>query len=128
MLAGAVPAQAGWQPPELVDARTVQMDGRLGEAYQKGVARIGKAPYDVSYVRSDLTFEQKRAYTNYSGDVSGRFLELASLTTPPAGRNQPSWPACSRPSRTTKRKMVIMVSKWTGVSQLTTPCRLASRK
>jgi hypothetical protein len=32
---------------------------------------------------SDVSFKVKRIFTNYSGDVSGRFLELGVLTSPP---------------------------------------------
>ena len=81
--------EAAWQRPMTVDARTVSMGGRLGEAFDKGLARIAKAPYMVDWLRADVSFETKRAYINYSGDVSGRFLELASLTTPP-GRKEPA--------------------------------------
>ncbi len=68
----------------LPDAKDVQLIGRLGAAYDQCVQRLGQDPYrSLVYLRSDLTFEMKRSFTNYSGDISGRFLEIASLTSPP---------------------------------------------
>ncbi|MHB8953189.1 MAG: beta-L-arabinofuranosidase domain-containing protein [Pirellulaceae bacterium] len=72
---------AKWQLPH---AHDVQLGGGLGEAYRQGVARLSLDPYrSVEYLRSDLSFEVKRPFTNYSGDISGRFLEIACLTSPP---------------------------------------------
>lgn len=77
----------GWVLPSAAD---VQLGGTLGQAYQRGVARLGEDPYrSAVYLRSDLTFEVKRPFTNFSGDISGRFLEIASLTSP-AGQLQPA--------------------------------------
>jgi DUF1680 family protein len=64
------------------------MGGELGEALRRGVERLGRAPYTAAWLRADISFEVNRIFTNYSGDVSGRFLELASLTAP-KGRRQP---------------------------------------
>ncbi len=70
-----------WQLPA---AQDVQLGGELGEAYQQGVARLSLEPYRaVEYLRSDLSFEMKRPFTNYSGDISGRFLEIACFVTCP---------------------------------------------
>ena len=68
----------------LPDARNVDLHGQLGAAYDQCVRRLGQDPYrSLVYLRSDLSFEMKRSFTNYSGDISGRFLEIASLTSPP---------------------------------------------
>ena len=68
----------------LPDARDVELRGRLGEAFDQCVRRLAQDPYrSLVYLRSDLSFEMKRSFTNYSGDISGRFLEVASLTSPP---------------------------------------------
>jgi DUF1680 family protein len=76
----------GWNLP---GAAEVQLGGALGEAYERGVARLAEDPYrSVVYLRSDLTFEIERSFTNYSGDISGRFLEIATLTSP-AGTRSP---------------------------------------
>jgi len=76
------PASAGlgWILPA---ARDVELGGSLGKAYRRGVARLDEDPYrSAVYLRSDLSFEMQRSFTNYSGDISGRFLEIASLTSP----------------------------------------------
>ncbi len=77
---------AQWRLPAASD---VQLGGELGEAYRQGVARLSLDPYrSVEYLRSDLSFEMNRPFTNYSGDISGRFLEIACLTSPP-GKLEP---------------------------------------
>jgi DUF1680 family protein len=73
----------------LPDARDVQLRGPLRATFDQCVRRLGQDPYrSLVYLRSDLSFEMKRSFTNYSGDISGRFLEVASLTSPP-GRMAP---------------------------------------
>ncbi len=68
----------------LADAREVQLGGILGEAYQRGVSRLSEDPYrSAAYLRSDFSFETNRIFVNYSGDISGRFIEIASLISPP---------------------------------------------
>jgi hypothetical protein len=80
------PSAAGWRFPE---AREVDLRGPLGEAYRKGVERLRLDPYrSASFLRADISFEMKRVFTNYSGDISGRFIEIATLTSPP-GRMTP---------------------------------------
>lgn len=70
-------------------ASQVALGGPWGEACARGVRRLGEDPYrSLVYLRSDLTFEMKRSFTNFSGDVSGRMLEIGSLTSP-AGKPQP---------------------------------------
>ncbi len=73
---------ASWPAVTLAPAREVTLSGPLGEALQHGVARLAKPPYTEPWLRADVSFELQRIFTNYSGDVSGRFLELASLTSP----------------------------------------------
>ncbi len=68
----------------LPTAHEVELGGQLGEAYRQSVTRLSLDPYrSVVYLRSDLSFEMQRPFTNYSGDISGRFLEIASLTSLP---------------------------------------------
>lgn len=85
--AGAAPCTAqvapgAWTKVDLPPASRVWMGGRLGDALRRGVERLGRAPYTAPWLRADVSFETNRIFTNYSGDVSGRFIELASLTTP----------------------------------------------
>ena len=77
-----------WPAVTLAPARETTLSGPLGESLRRGVARLAKPPYTESWLRADVSFEVNRIFTNYSGDVSGRFLELASLTSPP-GRFSP---------------------------------------
>jgi hypothetical protein len=65
------------------------MGGEPGEALSRGVARLGLPPYTAAWLRADVSFEMQRIFTNYSGDASGRFIELASLTSP-KGVRRPS--------------------------------------
>lgn len=84
MLGGGV-ARAAEPAPRwnLPESREVKLGGALGEAYQRGVKRLGEDPYQsVEFLRSDVSFEMERWFTNYSGDISGRFLEAASMTSP----------------------------------------------
>lgn len=77
--AGETIAATDWRLPQACD---VQLGGPLGEAYRRGVERLGEDPYrSVPYLRSDVSFEVDRIFTNYSGDISGRFLEIATLTS-----------------------------------------------
>ncbi|MCY2987581.1 MAG: glycoside hydrolase family 127 protein [Planctomycetota bacterium] len=79
--------QQAWMLPE---ARDVQLGGPIGEAYRRGQERLSQDPYrSAAFLRSDFSFEQKRIFTNYSGDISGRFIEIASLTAP-AGKMSPN--------------------------------------
>lgn len=64
-------------------AHDVQLGGTLGEAYHRSVDRLAEDPYQsVAFLRADVSFEMKRIFTEYSGDISGRFMEIASLTSP----------------------------------------------
>ena len=71
-----------WPTITLVPPREVTLSGPLGESLGRGVARLAQPPYTEPWLRADVSFEVERVFTNYSGDVSGRFLELASLTSP----------------------------------------------
>ena len=94
LLLPALPAAAaGWVRPAPADFRQVAMEGPLGEASGRATVRLGKPPYTLGWLRADLSFEQKRQFTNFSGDVSGRFLEVASLTSPVGGMLPETLPA-----------------------------------
>jgi hypothetical protein len=79
-----------WPAVTLAPAREVTLSGPLGESLQRGVDRLAKPPYTETWLRADVSFEINRIFTNYSGDASGRFLELASLTSPPGQSLPPS--------------------------------------
>jgi DUF1680 family protein len=78
----AAEVTAEWPTVTLAPAREVTLSGPLGAALHRGVARLSQPPYTEPWLRADVSFEVERIFTNYSGDVSGRFLELASLTSP----------------------------------------------
>lgn len=90
ILAATRLVQAGWdwQDVTLARAEETKLYGAEGEMLDKGVARLSLAPYETEWVLSDVSFAIKRAFTNYSGDVSGRYIELAALTSP-AGQMSP---------------------------------------
>jgi DUF1680 family protein len=89
-----------WPVVTLALASQVTLSAMPGDSLNRGVARLAKPPYTVPWLRADVSFEINRIFTNYSGDVSGRFLELASLTTPPG---QTSPPALSEMLKTVVR-------------------------
>jgi len=96
VIARATPAKAvcaeslrPWPRVTLPTPAAVALDGTLSEALERGVARLSKNPYTVPWLLADVTFQVKREWTNYSGDVSGRFIELAALSSP-AGRQSPA--------------------------------------
>ena len=77
----------------LPEAREVELGGSLGEAYGRGVKRLSLPPYDSpAYLRSDFSFETNRIFVNYSGDISGRFLQISSLVSPPGQMTPPTLP------------------------------------
>lgn len=76
----AFAAGGSWRPPRMVEPARVEMGGEWGRSYQRGVERIGRDPFTAPFVLADVNFGVKRWFINYSGDTSGRFLELASLT------------------------------------------------
>lgn len=67
----------------LTPPQNVKLSGNLGQDFQQGVHRIALAPYTTNWLLSDVSFQVDRIFTNYSGDVSGRFLELAALVSKP---------------------------------------------
>lgn len=71
-----------WKDINLADARKTSLYGHEGDMLNKGVARIAFSPYETQWVLSDVSFAIKRIFTNYSGDISGRYIELAALTSP----------------------------------------------
>ena len=43
------------------------------------MARIHQHPYTPLFLRSDVSFEMPRVFNSFSGDVSGRYIELLSI-------------------------------------------------
>ena len=60
----------------------IQWRGAFGRAYQKAIHRLSEDPINnVDFILADVNFNQERRFTNYSGDISGRFIEVASLSS-----------------------------------------------
>lgn len=56
--------------------------GFLGTRYKQSLDRLCSQPIDnVPFVLDDVNFNQKRRFYNFSGDISGRYIEVASLTS-----------------------------------------------
>ncbi len=72
-----------WHRPALPEPLTVKLSGLIGDAFERGVSRLGQEPYTAPFILADVSFSTNRWFTNYSGDISGRFLELASLVSFP---------------------------------------------
>lgn len=46
---------------------------------QRILKRLQGPEFNEQFLIADLDFNQERWFTNYSGDISGRFLEIMSL-------------------------------------------------
>ncbi len=66
----------------LLSPKEVELRGALGDSLRRGVARLAEEPFTVDWLLADVSFKMNRIFTNYSGDASGRFIELATLTSP----------------------------------------------
>ena len=74
-------AEATRPGPEwfLPDAGEVQLGGAAGEAWDLGGRRLALPPYDSPvFLRADFSFETNRVFVNYSGDISGRFIQIVA--------------------------------------------------
>ncbi len=81
-----VPKTGAFGGEKLVFAASndVGWGGFLGARYQKSLDRLSQEPIDkVDFVLADVNFNQERRFTNYSGDISGRYIEIASLASRP---------------------------------------------
>ena len=81
MVAASVGFATDWPKITLASPSDAELGGALGEALQRGVERLSQDPYTADWVLADVSLKVGRIFTNYSGDVSGRFLELAALTS-----------------------------------------------
>ncbi len=60
----------------------VNLGGFFGTRYRQSLERLSKEPIDVvDFVIDDVNFNQKRRFFNYSGDISGRYIEICSLAS-----------------------------------------------
>ncbi len=63
------------------------LKGSIGEMEQRILKRLQGPEFNEQFLIADLDFNQERWFTNYSGDISGRFLEIMSL----AGKSDPDY-------------------------------------
>lgn len=71
-----------WPDVTLLSLKKVELHGALSDSLRRGVARLAEEPFTVDWLLADVSFKRNRIFTNYSGDASGRFIELAALTSP----------------------------------------------
>jgi len=71
------PLHAAAERPRLVSGSYT--GGLLREAVSRAAARHLAPPFsDPKFILSDVTFEYKRRFVRYSGDISGRYLSAAA--------------------------------------------------
>jgi hypothetical protein len=80
---GAVPGtDKPWPAIVLADPKDVALGGAWGAALVRGVERLAREPYTTEeWLLADITDKIRRYPNNYSGDVPGRYIELAVLTS-----------------------------------------------
>jgi hypothetical protein len=113
-LVTASETQAAWPRITLAEAKQVQLAGPLAETFERGVARLAGEPYTLDWLLADVSFKVGRIFTNYSGDVSGRFLELAVLSSPPGRLAEPqpiSWARLRRQITDDVRRIKNLLSQ-----------------
>ena len=59
-------------------ATNVLWGGVAGDVLTKGLNRLTQPPFDKDFILADVNFNQERWFTHFSGDISGRFIEVAS--------------------------------------------------
>jgi len=68
----------GWIEP--AGAENVQLHGELGDRVEHAVERHLSPPLDdVDFILSDVGFQYQRRFTEYSGDISGRYLGAMAM-------------------------------------------------
>jgi len=73
-------AVASWIEP--IASQQVQLHGELGNRVEQVVQRHQSPPLDdVDFLLADVGFQYRRRFTDYSGDISGRYLgAMATLS------------------------------------------------
>jgi hypothetical protein len=71
-------SSAEWQRPNVDPTPSTRLVGDAKISYDMGLERLTKPPFDKNFILADVNFNQKRWFTNFSGDISGRFIEVAS--------------------------------------------------
>ena len=64
-------------------AEDMRLGGLWGAAQARAARRMAAPPLDsVDFILADLSQKQKRRYTDYSGDISGRWIGVAAFLAP----------------------------------------------
>jgi hypothetical protein len=82
-LALKVLTPAGWERPHVDPMPLASFAGDARISYDMGLERLNKAPFNKDFILADVNFNQKRWFTNFSGDISGRFIEVTSDVSTP---------------------------------------------
>ena len=67
-----------WTNPQIPDVRIVQLWDIPEIIYEQGLNRLTQPPFGKDFILADVNFNQERWFTHFSGDISGRFIEVAS--------------------------------------------------
>ncbi|MBO7106786.1 MAG: hypothetical protein J6W73_00970, partial [Verrucomicrobia bacterium] len=85
---------ADWKRPAIEqDPAAVYTDPVLAKSYQDALDRMTQELLTKDFILADVNFNQPRRFTNFSGDISGRFIELTSAVS---SADQP-WPETLMP-------------------------------
>ena len=68
------------RPLDRLDGVETKLGGRIGRMQALSQERLWGSEFDEKFLIADLDFNQERWFTNYSGDISGRFLECMALS------------------------------------------------
>lgn len=74
-----------WKSPELASVEELRLMGLWGEAQTRSANRMAASPLDQQkFILADLSLEQipGRRFTEYSGDISGRWIGAAAFLAP----------------------------------------------
>lgn len=67
----------------LAPAEDVRLGGLWGESQARAAHRMAMPPLDkADFILADVSLKQKRRFSDYSGDISGRWIGAAAFLTP----------------------------------------------
>ncbi len=75
----------------LSPSNDIHLGGTFGTMYESGLKRLTVDPFNTNFVLADVNFNMKRWFTNFSGDISGRFIEICSSASGGKGLPTPDF-------------------------------------
>jgi DUF1680 family protein len=82
-LAWALPVAGAWTAPQLASSDELRLAGTWGAAQARAAQRLAMPPLDKpEFILADLSLKLQRRYTDYSGDISGRWIGAAAFLAP----------------------------------------------